>query len=261
MDLIDEENGAKAVVLTVALRFLDGGPHVLHPGEDGVEREKLALCRVGDDTGEGGLPGPRRARENNRREHVGLDGAPEEAALAEYVVLSDELVNASRSHPRSQRLLGFVGLEEVLLLAHAAATSAYRFSAGPRAFSRRRFSASAFSSCCFSSSRCFCRSAMSCSCRLICCSIFGIDSVTSSSSKAALSRRRRSRSVFCASSAVFSSSTAVRTSSGRSGSPSIPEAAFSPISRSIARSSFSAVSLAFLRRRSAPTLPVSSASS
>ncbi len=155
MDLIDEENGAQAVVLAVALCLLDGGPHVLHSREDGVEREELALCRVGDDAGEGGLPGSRRAREDDRGEHVGLDGSAQKAALAEYVVLSDELVNASRSHPRGKWLLGFVGLEEVLLLAHAAATSAYRFSAGPRAFSRRRFSASAFSSCCFSSSRCF----------------------------------------------------------------------------------------------------------
>ena len=59
---------------------------------------------VGDDAGQGGLAGAGRAVEDHAAELVGLDGAAQEPARADDVLLADELVQRARPHARRQRL-------------------------------------------------------------------------------------------------------------------------------------------------------------
>jgi len=66
---------------------------------------------VGDDAGEGGFAGAGRAVEDEGGELVGLDGAAEEAARADDVVLAHEFVQGAGPHAGGEGLFFF---EDVL---------------------------------------------------------------------------------------------------------------------------------------------------
>jgi len=69
------------------------------------------LGRVGDDHRQRGLACARRPPQDDRREQpVGLDGAPQQFALPQDVLLPDELLQPARAHARRQRRLALHAL-------------------------------------------------------------------------------------------------------------------------------------------------------
>ena len=67
----------------------------------------MGLGLVGDDLGQGGLAGAGRAPQDDGGEQpVGLDGAPQELAGADDLLLADELVQGARAHAGGQRGFG-----------------------------------------------------------------------------------------------------------------------------------------------------------
>ncbi len=118
VDLVDEEDGALAELAAALLRGGDGGADVGHAGQHGVDGDEMRPRGVGDDARQGGLAGARRAVEDDRAELVGLDGAAQQPARADDVLLADELVQGARAHARGEGrlLLGqflAAGIEEI----------------------------------------------------------------------------------------------------------------------------------------------------
>ncbi len=105
VDLVDEEDGALAVQVAALLGLVDRLPDVGDPGEHGVDGDEMGTRRVGDDVGEGGLAGSRRAVEDEGGELVGLDGAAQQPSGPEDVLLADEVVERRGPQARRQRLL------------------------------------------------------------------------------------------------------------------------------------------------------------
>ncbi len=64
----------------------------------------MRLCPVRNDHRERGFARARRAPEDDRREKfVGLDGAPQELAFTDDVLLPDEFVERARANARRKR--------------------------------------------------------------------------------------------------------------------------------------------------------------
>ncbi len=98
MDLVDEQD-----------RFLAGGGEAIlrrghdfaHLGDvafDAAQAFEFRLGHFGDDLREGGFAGAGRAGEDDGREAVGFDGAAEEFAGREDVLLADEFLERARPH-------------------------------------------------------------------------------------------------------------------------------------------------------------------
>src|SRR5690606_3223824 len=66
---------------------------------------EMRLRCVRDDARERRLPGARRPVEDERRDLVGFDGAPQQLAAPEDVLLPDELIQCPRPHAISERRL------------------------------------------------------------------------------------------------------------------------------------------------------------
>lgn len=63
----------------------------------------MALGQVGDDHGQGGLAGARGAPEKDGGEEaIGFDGAAEELAGSDDLLLADEFVEGARAHAGSE---------------------------------------------------------------------------------------------------------------------------------------------------------------
>ena len=73
-----------------------------------------APISAGEEAGQAGLAGPGRAPQQQRREVAARDPAPERPALADEVLLPDELLEIARAHPRGKRLALGRWLEEGL---------------------------------------------------------------------------------------------------------------------------------------------------
>ncbi|MGZ8514538.1 MAG: hypothetical protein ACXW4H_05070 [Candidatus Limnocylindrales bacterium] len=58
----------------------------------------------GEQAGKAGLAAARRALQEERRQVAARDAAAQRSAIADQVVLTDELVQVARSHPRGQGL-------------------------------------------------------------------------------------------------------------------------------------------------------------
>ena len=68
----------------------------------------MGLGLVGDDHGQRGLAGTGRPPQDDGREKpVGFDGAAQELARPDDVLLADELVQRARAHPGGQGRLAF----------------------------------------------------------------------------------------------------------------------------------------------------------
>ena len=111
VDLVDEEDGRLAPQVAVQLRLgdlvADLGDVRFHP----VEGFETRAGGLRDDIGERCFPGPRRAVENERGEAIRLDGAAQELALTEDVILAQHLAEGLRAHPCGKRFgdLGLAG--------------------------------------------------------------------------------------------------------------------------------------------------------
>ncbi len=98
MDLVDEEDGCFAPEIAPDFGLLDFRAYLRDVRFDAVERFEAGAGGAGDDAGQGGFPRPGRAVENERGEAVRLNGAPQELALPEDVVLPGNLVQRLWPH-------------------------------------------------------------------------------------------------------------------------------------------------------------------
>ena len=97
MNFVDEDDGARAVLagaVGVAHDLLD----FLDAGENRGKLDEVGLGDAGDDLGEGGLAGPRRAPEDHRCGIVTFDLHAQRFAWRDQVLLSNEFVERSRAH-------------------------------------------------------------------------------------------------------------------------------------------------------------------
>ena len=76
----------------------------LHAAGHGAELLEMAAALLGQQPGQGGLAGARRAVEDHRAQAVGLQQPAEQLPLAEKMLLADELGQRHGPHPRGQRL-------------------------------------------------------------------------------------------------------------------------------------------------------------
>ena len=62
----------------------------------------MSLGRAGDNAGEGGFPRSRRSPEDDRGQPILFDGAPEQRAFPDELVVTGKLVEGTRSHSGGQ---------------------------------------------------------------------------------------------------------------------------------------------------------------
>ena len=110
VNFVDEDDGARAVLAGAVgvghdlLDFLDAGEH-------GGKLDEVGLGDAGDDLGEGGFAGARRAPEDHRGGIVALDLDAQRLARADQVLLADEFVERARAHAVGQRARAACGLD------------------------------------------------------------------------------------------------------------------------------------------------------
>ena len=86
---------------------------------------KWAPIACGEESREAGLAGARRSPQQERREVPAGDAAAERPALADEVLLADELLEVARAHPRGERLALGRWLEERLRAGAAGSAPAW----------------------------------------------------------------------------------------------------------------------------------------
>ena len=102
VNFVDEDDGARAVLAGAVgiahdlLDFLDAGEH-------GGKLDEVGLGDAGNDLGEGGLAGARRAPEDHRSGVVALDLHAQRLAWPDQVLLSNEFIERARAHAIGQR--------------------------------------------------------------------------------------------------------------------------------------------------------------
>ncbi|MPM40321.1 hypothetical protein SDC9_86961 [bioreactor metagenome] len=110
--LVEQQVGRLAIELEPLLRFLDNGAEFLDPRGDGVELDKRAAGRVGHNRGKRGLARTRWAKKDGGLQPVGQNCAAQQLALADNVLLADELVQRARAHAiRKRRVLFYIALK------------------------------------------------------------------------------------------------------------------------------------------------------
>ena len=82
----------------------DRGADLGDAGHDRRHAVEVGADLGREQAGEAGLAGPGRSPQQQRREVPARDAAPERPALADEVLLADELVEVARAHPGGQRL-------------------------------------------------------------------------------------------------------------------------------------------------------------
>ena len=106
MDLIDEQQRPLAAGRQAVVGLGEDLAKLLDPAGHGADLLEMAAALAGQQPGERRLAGARRTVEDHRAEPIGRQQPPQQLALAEKVLLADELVELRRPHPRGQRLGG-----------------------------------------------------------------------------------------------------------------------------------------------------------
>ena len=106
MDLIDEQQGSLARRREPVVGLYEQLAQLLDPGGHGADLLEVAAALAGQQPGERCLAGARRPVEDHGAEPIGRQEPPQELALAQKVLLADELVERRRPHPRGQGLGG-----------------------------------------------------------------------------------------------------------------------------------------------------------
>ena len=104
MDLIDEQDGPLIGEPAQLARLFDELAQLRHPAGDGGHSSEPCLRMLRADRRERRLARAGRPPEDHRRQLSCVDRLPQDAALADDVLLPDELVEVARSHPSSERL-------------------------------------------------------------------------------------------------------------------------------------------------------------
>ena len=117
--LVEEQDGALAVLTGPGRGPLGDLPDVLHPGGHRGERFERLAGGAGHEAGDGRLAGAGRSPEDHRRQAVGLDQDAQRTAGAEQVLLADDVVEGARPQAGGQRgaalqALRHRGAEEVV---------------------------------------------------------------------------------------------------------------------------------------------------
>ena len=101
--LVEKQDCPPPVLSEAGASSLDDLTHVLDPGVHRGERLERLLGRSGDEAGDRGLAGARRAPQDDGREPVGLDERAQWLARPEEMFLTDDVVEGTRPHPGRQR--------------------------------------------------------------------------------------------------------------------------------------------------------------
>ena len=101
--LVDEQQAAQSVLLQPPLGRLHLGAQVLHAGEHGVEAAEVGAGAGGDDPGQGRLPHPGRPMQDQVADPIGGDGAAQQPARPEDLLLPLELIERARPQSIRQR--------------------------------------------------------------------------------------------------------------------------------------------------------------
>ena len=104
VDLVEEEDAARALQGQSLLRLGDRIPDLDDARHDGRQAREMGADLGGEQPRQAGLAGSRRAPQEERREVAPADAPPERSAIADEMLLADELVQAARAHPGGQRL-------------------------------------------------------------------------------------------------------------------------------------------------------------
>ncbi len=105
--LIHKEDRPLVIQGAPLLGLFGHPPDIGHAGQHGVQSLKVTAGRVGNDGRQRGLAGAGRPVKDDRRELVGLDGPPQQAARPDDVLLADELVQGLGAHTSGQWRLPF----------------------------------------------------------------------------------------------------------------------------------------------------------
>jgi hypothetical protein len=103
VDLVDEHDRAPA---GAAPPVLGRGHHLfdlLDAGEHGAERHEARLRELGDHPGQRRLAGAGRTPEDDRLQHVALDGEAQRRAGRQDVFLADDVVERAGTHALGER--------------------------------------------------------------------------------------------------------------------------------------------------------------
>ena len=114
VDLVEEEDRALAVEREPLLRLGDRAPDVGDTGHHRAHRRELGADLRREQAGQAGLAGARRSPQQQRREVAAGDAPAQRSALADEVLLPDELLEVPRAHPGRERLALGRWLEERL---------------------------------------------------------------------------------------------------------------------------------------------------
>ena len=106
MDLIDEEDRARAGEGAGFARALDRGAHIRRPRVDRGELHQARARLGGDEARQRRLAGARRAEEDHAEKRAAGDGGAQHCAGSDEVILPDELREAAGPHARRQWRLG-----------------------------------------------------------------------------------------------------------------------------------------------------------
>ena len=103
MDLVDEEDRAPSAPTAIVFGFCHHRANFLDSRQDRAEGDESRARHARDDARERRLSGSGRSPENDRLQPIALDGASQRTALAEEILLADELVEGLRPHPFGER--------------------------------------------------------------------------------------------------------------------------------------------------------------
>src|SRR5947207_4702294 len=98
MDLVDEQNRARAFPPTALLGLPQNLADLLHAGEHGAHRLEMSPRAAADHLCQRRLARARRTPEDQRRQYVGLERAAQRRARSERLLLSEQIVEGLRTH-------------------------------------------------------------------------------------------------------------------------------------------------------------------
>ena len=104
MHLIDEEDGAPAILCGLLLGHFHRLADFLDPGEHRRNRLEVRLGDLRQQLGQGGLADARRAPEDHRVQSALLQRFAQRLALAQHMLLTDVLIQAGRAQTSGQGL-------------------------------------------------------------------------------------------------------------------------------------------------------------